>query len=394
MAGPVSPPGFAHLLPAARSKVPYPQGSHRQRAIPQSQEDSVKQRQQLLVPGLIVLLAAGATMAQSTRLNLPRDSQRASVTQRVGITDIIVDYQRPLVKGRAVWGKLVPYGQVWRAGANENTTITFTDAVSVEGKPLEKGTYGLHMIPNQDEWTVIFSRVNSAWGSFSYKESEDAARVNVKPQSAEFQEALSYAIDQPTENSAIVTLRWEKVAVPIKVSVDTNAIVEASLRRQLRGLAQYTWDGWDDAANYLLAHQYDLDEALEWERRSIGTEPRFDNSMTESKILEAMGKSAEAKAAHDQAVAVATPVQLHQYAFQLKGEKKDDEAYAVWRKNFKEHPEYWLTHSGMARVYSAQGDFDNAVKEMKLAEAKAPEQNKVFIQAAIQRLENKDDINK
>lgn len=104
-----------------------------------------------------MLLAAGAAMAQSTRLNLPRDSQRASVTQRVGITDIIVDYQRPLVKGRAVWGKLVPYGQVWRAGANENTTITFTDAVSVEGKPLEKGTYGLHMIPNQDEWTVIFS---------------------------------------------------------------------------------------------------------------------------------------------------------------------------------------------------------------------------------------------
>lgn len=354
----------------------------------------MNRRQKPLVLGLIVLFAASVAIAQSTQLNIPRDSQRASVTQRIGITDITVNYHRPLVKGRTIWGKVVPYGQVWRAGANENTTITFTDAVSIEGKPLEKGTYGLHMIPNQDQWTVIFSKVNTAWGSFTYKESEDALRVNVKPQATDLQEALSYNIDQPTENSAIVTMRWEKVAVPVKVSVETNAIVEASLRQQLRGLSQYTWDGWDDAANYLLAHKYDLDEALEWENRSIGAEPRFDNYMTESKILEALGKSPEAKAAHDRAVAIATPVQLHQYAFQLKGEKKDDEAYAVWRKNFKEHPEFWFTHSGMARVYSAQGDFDSAVKEMKLAEEKAPEQNKVFIQAAIKRLENKDDINK
>ena len=354
----------------------------------------MNQRHPVLALGCIVLLAATAAFAQSTQLNLPRDSQRASVTQRIGITDITVNYHRPLVKGRTIWGKVVPYGQVWRAGANENTTITFTDAVSVEGKPLDKGTYGLHMIPNQDQWIIAFSKVNTAWGSFTYKESEDALRVTVKPQATEFQEALAYDIDQPTENAAVLTMRWEKVAVPVKISVDVHSIVEASLHQQLRGLSQYTWDGWDDAANYLLANKYDLDEALEWENRSIGSEPRFDNYMTESKILNAMGKTAEAKAAHDKAVVIATPVQLHQYAFQLKGEKKDEEAYAVWRKNFKEHPEFWFTHSGMARVYSAQGDFDNAVKEMKLAEANAPEQNKVFIQAAIKRLENKDDINK
>ena len=354
----------------------------------------MNKRHTVLVLGLIVLLAATAAVGQSTQLNLPRDSQRASVTQRVGITDITVKYHRPLVKGRTIWGKVVPYGQPWRAGANENTTITFTDPVSVEGKPLDKGTYGLHMIPNQDEWIIAFSKINTAWGSFSYKESEDALRVNVKPQATEFQEALLYAIDQPTENSAVLTMRWEKVAVPMKISVDVHSIVETSLRQQLRGLSQYTWDGWDDAANYLLAQKYDMDEALEWENRSIGAEPRFENYMTKSKILEAMGKTQEAKEAHDRAVTIATPVQLHQYAFQLKGEKKDDEAYAVWKKNFKEHPEFWFTHSGMARVYSAQGDFANAVKEMKLAEAAAPEQNKVFIDAAIKRLENKDDINK
>jgi tetratricopeptide (TPR) repeat protein len=342
----------------------------------------------------LVLLAASTAFAQSVQLNLPRDSQRASVSQRIGITDITVNYHRPLVKGRTIWGKVVPYGQVWRAGANENTTITFTDPVSVEGQPLDKGTYGLHLIPNQDQWTVIFSKTNTAWGSFTYKESEDALRVTVKPQAADFHEALAYDIDQPGEDSAIVTMRWEKVAVPFKVSVKVNDIVEASLHQQMRGLTQYTWDGWDDAATYLLAHKVNLDEALQYEDRSIGVEDRYDNNLTKSQILDAMGKKDEAKAAHDKALAIATPQQLHQYAFQLKGEKKDEEAYAVWSKNAKNHPDLWFTHSGMARVYSAKGDFDNALKEMKIAEAGAPEQNKVFIEAFIKRLEAKDDINK
>jgi tetratricopeptide (TPR) repeat protein len=347
-----------------------------------------------VVFGCIVLLAASAAFAQSTQLNLPRDSQRASVSQRVGITDITVKYHRPLVKGRTVWGKLVPYGDVWRAGANENTTITFTDPVSVEGKSLDKGTYGLHMIPNHDQWTIIFSKANTSWGSFTYKESEDALRVNVKPQNVELQEALVYDIDQPTENSAVVTMRWDKVAVPFKVSVDTNNLVVASLHQQMRGLTQYTWDAWDDAATYLLTHKVGLDEALQYEDKSIGVEDRFDNNLTKSQILDAMGKKEEAKAARDKALAMATPRQLHQYAFQLKGEKKDDEAYAVWRKNAKDHPDLWFTHSGMARVYSAQGDFTNAVKEMKLAEAGAPEQNKPVIESFVKRLEAKDDINK
>ena len=347
-----------------------------------------------VVIGLLMLIACGTMFGQSVQLNLPRDSQHASVSQRIGITDITVNYHRPLVKGRAIWGKVVPYGQVWRAGANENTLVTFTDAVSVEGKPLDKGTYGLHMIPNEDQWTVIFSKINTAWGSFTYKDSEDALRVTVKPQATDFREALSYDIDQPTENSAVVTMRWEKVAVPFKVTVDVNNIVDASLQKQMRGLSQYTWDAWDDAANYLLAHKVNLDEAMQYEDRSIKVEERYENYLTKSSILDAMGKKDEAKTAHDKALALASPQQMHQYAFQLKGEKKDDEAYAVWRKNAKDHPDLWFTHSGMARVYSAQGDFQNALKEMKIAQAGAPEQSQPFIAAFIKRLEKNDDINK
>ena len=385
--------------PPVKSKVPVTL-SHLRITTPSfcsahyAQEGPVPKFRFTLVFCCAALLAAANCYAQSTQLNLPRDSQRASVAQRVGITDITINYHRPLVKGRTIWGKVVPYGQVWRAGANENTTITFTDPVSVEGQAIDKGTYGLHMIPNQDQWIVIFSKANTAWGSFTYKESEDALRITVKPQTAELQEALAYDIDQPTENSAVITMRWEKVAIPFKVTVDVNSIVDASLQKQMRGLTQYTWDAWDDGATFLLAHKVNLDEALQYEARSIQVEDRYENNMTKSQVLDAMGKKDEAKAAHDKALALASPQQLHQYAFQLKGEKKDQEAFAVWTKNAKDHPDLWFTHSGMARVYSSKGDFDSAVKEMKVAEVSAPDGVKPVIEAYIKRLESKDDINK
>src|SRR6266568_2643504 len=123
--------------------------------------------------------------SQPTELNIPRVSQRGSVTQRIGLTDITIHYHRPMVGGREIWGKTVPYGKVWRAGANENTTITFSDDVTVEGKPLAAGTYGLHTIPDKDQWTIIFSKNSTSWGSFSYDEKEDALRVTVKPRAAE-----------------------------------------------------------------------------------------------------------------------------------------------------------------------------------------------------------------
>jgi hypothetical protein len=202
---------------------------------------------------LILLAGAvGASVktahAQSTVLDIPRTSQRAEVIQRVGITDITIAYHRPLINGRKVWGGLVPYGQVWRAGANENTTIEFSDPVTIEGKPLAKGIYGLHMIPNENEWTVIFSKVATSWGSFTYDEKEDALRVNVKPAPADMHEALTYDFDEVKPDAALVTMRWEKVAVPFHVGVNTHEIVADSLHKQLRGMAQYTYEGWNDAA--------------------------------------------------------------------------------------------------------------------------------------------------
>jgi hypothetical protein len=342
-----------------------------------------------------ILLLASLGRAQTVMLELPLQSQHAVITQRIGITDITVNYHRPLVNGRQVWGKLVPYGQVWRAGANENTTVTFTDPVTIEGQSLDKGTYGLHMIPGENEWTVIFSKMSTAWGSFSYKQEEDALRVTVKPQTAEFHDALAYDFDDVKPDSTVVTLRWEKVAVPFKVAVNVNDTVAASIPRQIRGLNQYYWESWDDVAAYYLASKTNLDEALKDEDKSIQAEERYDNLINKSRILEAMGRPADAATFRDKALDKANAQQLYFYGRQLQGEKKQEAAFAVFRSNAKKFPDYWTSHVGLARVYSGQGDFDKAVKEMQAALPGVPDSaNKANLENYIKRLQSKDDINR
>jgi hypothetical protein len=327
-------------------------------------------------------------------MNLPRVSQHALISQRIGITDITINYHRPLANGRQIWGKVVPYGEVWRAGANENTTIRFTDPVTIEGQALDKGTYGLHMIPGETEWTVIFSKSSAAWGSFTYKQEEDALRVKVKPQAAEMHDALAYDFDDVKPDSAVVTMRWEKVAVPFKVHVNVNEIVTASIHNQIHGINQYYWEGWDDAAQYFLVNKINLDEALKYEDLSIQNEERYDNLMNKSKVLEAMGRKQDADLFRARALDKASALQLYAYARQLQGEKKQDEAMVVFQSTAKKFPDYWTTHLGLARVYSAKGDFDNAVKEVKLSLKDAPEANRNALEAYSKRLEAKEDINK
>jgi Protein of unknown function (DUF2911) len=344
------------------------------------------------VAGILLLGSVG--YAQSFVLDLPRPSQHAVLTQRIGITDITINYHRPMVNKRKIWGGVVPYGQVWRAGANENTTIKFTDPVTIEGKPLAKGSYGLHMVPGENEWIVIFSKNSTSWGSFTYDQGEDALRVTVKPQTTDFHEALTYNFDDVNPDSSVVTLRWDKVAVPFKVGVNTHEIVTANLHNQLRGLSQYTWEGWDDAANYLLQEKIDLDEALTYSDKSILNEARYDNFMTKAQILDALNRKEEATTARTKALTMANAIQLHGYGRQLQTSGKSVEAFAIYRDNAKKNPDQWVVHVGLARMYSAQGDFASASKEMNLAVAGAPDGQKQPLQAFAKRLEAKEDINK
>jgi hypothetical protein len=350
----------------------------------------------ILLSGLSLASFCQAQTAtgETLMLDLPRQSQHALLTQRIGITDITINYHRPLANGRQIWGKVVPYGDVWRAGANENTTISFSDPVTIEGQPLDKGTYGLHMIPGENQWTVIFSKNSTSWGSFTYKQEEDALRINVKPQTAELHDALAYDFDEVKPDSAVVTMRWEKVAVPFKVAVKVNDLVTASIHRQLHGLNQYYWEGWDDAAGYFLANKMNLDEALKDEDQSIQIEERYDNLMSKSRVLDAMGRKGDAMVLRNEALERANALQLYFYARQLQGDKKQDEAFALYRSNAKKFPTDWTSHLGLARVYSGQGDFDSAVREIKTSLGGAPDANKSSLENYVKRLQAKDDINR
>jgi len=344
---------------------------------------------------LSLLLAAltGVSAAQSFVLDLPYPSQRAEVTQRIGITDITITYHRPLVKDRKIWNSLVPYGKVWRAGANENTTITFSDPVLIEDRPLDKGTYGLHTIPNANEWTIIFSKNSTSWGSFTYDQAEDTLRVTVKPKAADMHNALTYEFDQLQPDSAVIELEWEKLAVPFKVSVDVRGVVQASLKKQLRGHSQYTWMSWNDAASYLFAEKIALDEALTYADKSIENEDRYDNELTKSRILMALNRKDEAATAEKKALTLASPLQAHLYGRQLQTEKRSEEAFAIFHENAKKHPDLWFVHTGLARVYSAEGKFDDAAREMKVAESEAPDNQKSYLDGLVRQLDAKQDIN-
>jgi tetratricopeptide (TPR) repeat protein len=343
---------------------------------------------------VIVGLFVGATgvKAQSALLNLPRASQHARVAQRIGITDITIDYHRPLLGDRKT--VLLAYGQVWRAGANENTVIEFSDPVAIEGHPLPKGVYGLHMIPGEASWIVIFSKNSTSWGSFTYDKGEDALRVTVKPLAAENQEALRYDFDDPTPSSAVITMRWGKIALPFKVEVNTAEIVGQSLRNQLRSRVQFEWQPWMEAANYLLDNKLSAEEALKYADSSIENEDRFENELIKARALSTLGRNKEALAAHDKAIALGTQLQIQVFARGLQRQGRQDEALELFRVNIKKDPNSWIAHNESARIAVAKGDYETAVKEMKLALAAGPESLKAQQAETIRLLENRVDINK
>jgi hypothetical protein len=341
-----------------------------------------------------IILAAGAITlpGQSLVMSIPRQSQRATVSQRVGLTDITIVYHRPLVGGREIWGRVAPYGEVWRAGANENTTIEVSDSVTVDGQALAKGIYGLHMIPSTDFWTVVFSKNATSWGSFSYDQSEDALRLDVKPHADYMHEALMYEFDDVTPDSTVLTMHWEKLALPLTVKIDPEATL-ASIRNQLRNSAQYIWTGWDDAATWCADNQTNLEEALKWSERSIVTEERFENLMTKARILQQLERGDESAAARDRAMEIGKAPQVYIYGRQLQRDKKKAQAIAVYREVARRFPEHWLGHLAKARVAVADGDFDAALKEVVAAQAGAPETQKGPLDGLKKRIEAKEDIN-
>ena len=278
---------------------------------------------------LILFAAASSALAQAPLIRAPRPSQKASVMQTIGVTDVTITYSRPGVKGRKIWGDppadlaagtatlddqnkrpkdmvIVPWGHVWRTGANEATEFVVTDDVLINGQKLPAGSYSLHTIPNKDEWTIVFNGTANQWGSFSYDEKKDALRVKVKPEwMNDSQEWLMYSFDPVTDNSAQVNIRWEKVRVPFTIQVpDVKAVTLVRMRATVAAAAADDWRTPLQAANYVFTSEDKMDptEAIGWLEKSIKIKETFNNLYSKARLLASQGKTQEAIATGEKAL--------------------------------------------------------------------------------------------
>ena len=276
------------------------------------------------VLSLAALLLAAAAVAQSPTppapaaapappappaVRLPQVSQAASVKQTIGLNDVTITYSRPGVKGRKIWGGLVPYGSVWRTGANSATTIQFTEDVLVEGQPLAAGTYSLHSIPGEKEWTLIFNKQASQWGSYSYDAAKDAARVKVTPLAGAPQEWMQFRFEDPTIDTARVVLAWENLQVPftIKNATDTHTKAVGMLRESIAKAKPDEWQPYYRGGNYLVQNKLYMDEAAAWLDKAIAISPTPPVYYAKARYYDAAGKTREAIAEIDKALAAAKP---------------------------------------------------------------------------------------
>jgi hypothetical protein len=367
----------------------------------------------LVAAALIVV----PVLASAQIVTLPPDgkNQKASVSQWIGLVEVNVTYNSPKVTGPdgtdrtgKIWGQLVPYGMAnlgfgtcgdqcpWRAGANENTVFRVSQDVKVEGQPLAAGAYGLFMIPGQEEWTVIFSKNSTSWGSFFYNAAEDALRVKVKPKKSDFNHWLTYEFTERQPDRATVALKWEYLQVPWTITVDNaNELYVENLRRQLRNAPGFNWKGWQEAADFCFDNKVNLKEGLVWAQNAVSVpyigQENFFTLRTLANLQAANGLTAEAEKTFQKAINYpgATPLDLHQYGRQLLAAGEKDKALMVFEANAKLHPSVWPVNVGLARGYAAVGRTQEAIKYAKLAVQQAPDEgNKKNLQKMIEDLES------
>ncbi|MDB5105139.1 MAG: hypothetical protein JWP91_2828 [Fibrobacteres bacterium] len=244
-----------------------------------------------------LLLGLSATAAWSQpAVVLPQASPAASVSQAIGYTRVTVEYHRPGVKGREIWGVLVPYGKVWRAGANDATVIEFSTDVSIQGHPLPKGRYGFFILPDKGEWTLIFSKTSKTWGAFTYDQKDDALRVKAAPGPSEFQERLAYGFDDLTDSSATLFLRWEKTRVAVPLTVEFRETAKANIKAGLPKAKPGEGEAyeWLNSARFYWTYGIDRKQAMEWVDKSIQIRPMFANLWAKAEWLAEEKKFAEA----------------------------------------------------------------------------------------------------
>ena len=355
---------------------------------------------------------------QTTRvtITLPRfPSPAAVVEQTIGLSTVTINYSRPNViasngvdRTGKIWGKQVPYDfdfrpamgggnpRPWRAGANENTTIEISHDAEIEGEPIKAGIYGLHVAIHQDGGaTLIFSNTSDAWGSFSYEESKDALRVEVQTGEIPLAKRLIYTFTDVSKTSGTVALDWEMKRIPFTIEFDTHNMMFSQFHKALADTAGIAWVDYNRAAAYCADNNVNLEEGRKWVEASIALETNYRNLSTKSKLLSGLGQGEQSMYVKNEALELSTtrPNDYYSYGTEFIRLGKNQEAMEIYQRLSERWPDHWLTAHGLARAYSARGDYVKALEYERDALTKAPENNKGFIEGAIEKLEKGEDFN-
>lgn len=365
---------------------------------------------------LVFLLISLCGTAQ-TIMEVPQASQKAVTSQTIGLTEITVEYFRPSVKGRKIWGELVPYGFTsetfdgkdqapWKTGANMNTTLSFTHDVMIEGKPVKAGKYGFFAaIHENGTATLVLSKTNSAYGHYFYKQEEDILRVDVKTKTALHTELLTFSFDEVSQNATTLSLKWETKEIPVHLEVNVPEIVTASLIEQMKHPRAFSWHSRVQAVRYLLDNHVHLDLAYQWAQEAVNGSPgdelmegdkNFVTLVTLSHVLFALDSAARSKAVLKEALSTsseATIARAYSVGRNLQTKKRYDDAHLVFNWMIRQWPDAWEGLHGKAKLLSAEGKFKEALKFENLAFLKAPADQQKTLQEFIQRLQNNKDIN-
>ncbi len=365
-----------------------------------------------LLQASLPLIFAGAALAQYPGLTLPPsgNNQKAAVIQYLGPVRVSIEYSSPAVhtadgtdrRGK-IWGGLVPYGLAplgafgngkpdpWRAGANENTVFAVSDPVQIEGQNLPAGRYGLHMIPGQEEWTIIFSKDSGSWGSFSYEQSADALRITAKPHKHEYREYLTYEFPLRKLDQAVAELQWEDLAIGWNIKVpNINEIYVTHLQQELKSVPGFNYEAFQNAAQFCVQANTHLDQALVWADAALNPAAagavNFSTLSTKAMVLSKMNREEEAAKLMDTALHLpgTTAQEIHFYGRRLQAEKKQAEAVKIFEYNAQRFGDEWPVHVGLTRAYAYQGDIPKALEHAKKALTQAPDDlNRKSLEAMI-----------
>jgi len=328
---------------------------------------------------LIAVAFISASLSAWTQgITVPRTpSPAAEVSQTIGISKVSVHYSRPSVKGRTIWGDLVPYGwnvqafgnqksAPWRAGANENTVIEFSHNARVEGHPVPAGRYGLFFTINNDNTgEVILSKDSRSWGSFFYEPDRDQLRSKIQLRDIAMTELLTYDFINLTKNTAELVLNWEKKQFPVRIEFAVDSIVMANAADELKGPLGFNWQGYSSAANYALQNKVNQEMALKWADQAIATNKNFTTLSVKAGLLRSQGKDAEAEKIESEAMAIGSEAELNQYGYQLLNQNKFDEAIEILATNTKRFPDSANAWDSLGEAYALKGDKENAIKNFR-----------------------------